>query len=273
MNVQNPQRFAPCNGSMGPAPSDAWKVSLPFPAAERRDMPFVDSEPRPRVVEARDLGRRFGSTWALAHVDLVVPRGQTVLLMGANGSGKTTLLRLLAGIYRATTGSLSVLGRALPAERMECRRHLSLVDHESYLYGRLTALETLRMWARFLGKQPSESALLELLAEVGLAEQRNAPADGFSAGMRKRLSLARTRLEQPQLLLLDEPMSALDGDGRRIVSSWIEECQQNGHTILMASHDIERVAPMCNRAVLLRQGQVAWDGKATEVVGNRVVGG
>ena len=115
------------------------------------------------AIEAQGLGRRFGRYWALAHVELAVPQGEALLLAGPNGSGKTTLLRLIAGLYRPTRGGLRVFGLDPCKDRPSCRRQLSMVSHDSYLYPRLTALETLRIWARLLDRPSANGDLLPLL--------------------------------------------------------------------------------------------------------------
>ncbi|MCP4663318.1 MAG: ATP-binding cassette domain-containing protein, partial [bacterium] len=130
---------------------------------------------------------------------------------------------------------------------------------------RLTALETLRIWARLLGRPSADGDLVPLLEEVDLAERRDTPVVGFSAGMRKRLVLLRTRLERPRLVLLDEPFSALDSAGKHLVETWIEGFRTAGITVVLASHALERSARLCDRALLLDRGQIAWQGPAAEV--------
>ncbi len=218
------------------------------------------------AIETRGLGRRFGRHWALAHVDLEVAAGEVLLLAGANGSGKTTLLRLLAGLSRPTVGRVRIFGLDPQRERLACRRQLSMVSHHSFLYDRLTALETLRVWARLLTRPAGDEPLLELLETVGLAERRDHLVGGFSAGMRKRLTLLRSRLEEPRLVLLDEPLAALDAAGKRLVESWVAEHRGRGTTVVMASHALERMSRLCDRALYLRQGQVVWEGPGSELL-------
>ena len=188
-------------------------------------------------------------------------------MAGANGSGKTTLLRLLAGLLRPTTGSIELFDLDPRTRRLACRRRLSLVSHHAFLYERLSALESLRLWARVLGRRRDDATLVGLLEEVGLAARRDSAVQTFSAGMRKRLSLARARLEAPDLLLLDEPFAALDAAGQRLVERWIAESVERGATVLLASHQLEQAAALCRRAVVLGRGQIEWEGPATEAAG------
>ena len=233
--------------------------------AERRSQ----STTVPAAVSAAGLGKRFGRHWALAHVDLEVPAGGSLLVAGANGSGKTTFLRLVAGLHRPTVGTLSVFGHDTREERLACRRRLTLVSHAGCLYDGLTPRETLRTWARLGGRPIGEPEIEALLAEAELAARGDALIGGFSAGMRKRLTLLRTRIERPQLLMLDEPFSALDVEGRGLVSGWIREFTAAGGALLIASHDLERTAPLCDRAIILERGQQVWSGPASEAVRRR----
>ena len=219
------------------------------------------------AAEAKGLGKRFGRLWAVSHLDLSISQGETVMLAGANGSGKTTFLRLLSGLQRPTRGSIRVFGRDTVRDRLACRKQLAVVSHHSYLYDRLTALEIVRIWTRLLGRSSAEQDLLAHLAEVGLAERCRVAVGGFSAGMRKRLTLLQARLKQPQMVLFDEPFSALDRQGQQLVEDWIIDFRNAGVTVVLASHDLERAASLCDRAVLLQQGQKVWSGPAPEVVG------
>ena len=217
------------------------------------------------LIHARGLGIRFGSQWALAHVDLDLATGDRLLLAGANGSGKTTLLRLIAGLRRPTAGELRIDGRHAAEDRFAVRSTLSLVSHHDYLYDRLTALETLQLWSSLCGRRSSQSQLHDLLGELGLSAAADRQVAGFSAGMRKRLILARSRLENPRLLLLDEPFASLDPQGQSLIETWIGRFVDGGGTLIVASHAIERAARMCRRAVLLEQGQAVWQGAAADL--------
>jgi heme ABC exporter ATP-binding subunit CcmA len=212
------------------------------------------------AVQTLGLGKRFGRQWALAHCDLQVRTGEVLLLAGANGSGKTTLLRLIAGLYKPTQGDMRIYGMDPTQERLACRRTLTLVGHDNYLYSQLTALEMIQVWTRLQGAELGEAAAVELLREVDLDDRRDTPVGGFSAGMRKRLTLLRTRLEEPQLVLLDEPFSALDAAGQNLIEKWVEGYRSAGKTVILASHNLPRSSRLCDRAILLQQGQMLWQG-------------
>lgn len=224
------------------------------PGPRHNSGPPMTAPPQQLAVEARGVGRRFGRTWALAHVDLEVPFGTSVWLRGANGAGKTTLLRLLATLSRPSRGDLAVAGFDVRREPDAIRRVVALVSHALYLYPGLTARETLTLWMRLAG--PSSEDAAERLAAVGLLAVADRRVGEFSAGMRKRLAIARARLEGPRVLLLDEPFSSLDHAGCALVERWVRELTAVGGTVIMASHDHQRSRPLCERVVDLRDGQI-----------------
>lgn len=227
---------------------------------------MTDTDTDTTAVRSVGLGKRFGRQWALAHCDLEVQQGQTVLLAGANGSGKTTLLRLIAGLYKPTQGELQVFGHDPQQERLTCRETLTLVGHDHYLYSQLTALETVQTWARLGGIHHTVDRLQALLDEVDLGHRQNHRVGGFSAGMKKRLTLVRTKLENPRLVLLDEPFSALDTAGQQLIEEWVHGYKTEGKTVIVASHNLPRAARLCEHAIYLQEGQVIWQGKSSDMV-------
>jgi heme ABC exporter ATP-binding subunit CcmA len=228
----------------------------------------MGTPPTPQAaVRTSGLGRRFGRLWALSHVELEVGAGETLMVAGANGSGKTTLLRLLAGLERPSAGSVAILGVDPRRETLTCRRSVTMVSHHGFLYERLTALEMLRFWCAQAGSEAGRETALALLAEVGLAAAADQQVGGFSAGMRKRLTLLRTRVESPRVILWDEPFSALDPAGRELMADWVRGFGERGATTLLATHDIELGAQICRRAAVLAAGQLRWIGPSAEVPG------
>lgn len=216
----------------------------------------------PAAIETSSLSRRFGRRWALAELSFVVPRGRVVMLTGPNGSGKSTLLRVLATALRPDRGQARVTGHDLVAERQAVRRAVALLGHHLYLYEALTALENLRLAARFLGLDASREALVERLAPVALAERADDPVSSFSAGMRKRLGLARTLLQPAELVLLDEPYGELDPSGFRLVDELLARLRREGRTVLMATHLLERGRAHCDDALALQAGRLVYHGPA-----------
>jgi heme exporter protein A len=220
---------------------------------------------QPDAVDARGLCRRYGRRWALVDVSLRVAAGTSVMVAGRNGSGKSTLLRIVATAIRPDRGTALVLGHDIRDERDAVRRRTALLSHASYLYESLTALENLAIAARFLGKGATRNALLPRLAELELAERADDAVSTFSAGMRKRLALARTLLQEGDVVLLDEPYGELDPPGFRLVDHLLRTIRARGSTVLMATHLLDRGAALCDEGIVLEGGRLRWQGPARDL--------
>jgi heme exporter protein A len=218
-------------------------------------------------VQASGLGRRYGRRWALVDVSFTVPRGALFVVAGRNGSGKSTLLRVLATAIRADRGTATIEGKDLRTEAVEVRRRVAFLSHQTHLYEPLTALENLQVAARFLRRDARPAALLPLLARVGLAERAGDSPATFSAGMRRRLSLARILLKGASVFLLDEPYGLLDPPGFRLVDGFLASLRDRGATVLMATHLLERAGELGDVGIVLEAGRIAWAGPSKDLVG------
>ncbi|HAQ23334.1 MAG TPA: heme ABC exporter ATP-binding protein CcmA [Acidimicrobiaceae bacterium] len=217
------------------------------------------------VVELRAVVALLGRFPALSGVSLTVDAGETVLVRGPNGAGKTTLLRLCAGLVRPESGMAIVLGHDLTdgVERRAVRRRVALLGHGAALYDDLTVVENLRFWARAAGltsgsgddgvEQRVAGVLDRLAVPKRLVDQR---ASALSQGQRRRVALAALAVRRPELWLLDEPHAGLDQAGRDIVDGLIVEAVAAGGTVVVSSHELERVATLSPRVVTLAGGQV-----------------
>ncbi len=192
------------------------------------------------AVEAVDISKRFGARWALSRLSFTLAKGRSLLLTGHNGSGKTTLLRLIATASFPTAGTLRINGFDCREERDRFRPSVALVSHASFHYEDLSAAQNLQLTARFLGIDSVESTVKELLARVGLAERADSPVRQFSAGMRKRLSIARLLMKKPTLALLDEPFGELDPAGILQMEGLIRDLQASGTSVVLATHLVEQ---------------------------------
>ncbi len=197
----------------------------------------IGAEPAIKLVGLR---RVYGDRAALDGLDLEVGAGTSLVVLGPNGAGKTTLLRILATLLRPTGGEASVLGCKLPDETWKLRGKIGYLGHEPLLYRDLTGRENLRFHAKLHGiKGPEADARIEeLLAAVNLSHRGDERTYEFSAGMRQRLAICRCVLHRPELLLLDEPDSNLDIEGREIAKSLIGPGL--GHTRVVVTHDPDR---------------------------------
>ena len=189
------------------------------------------------MITARKLGRTYGSKHVIRELDLDVARGGFLLLTGPNGSGKTTLLRLIAGLLVPTAGELEV---ELPRER------IGFLGHEPLVYRELTALENLDLYGRLYRVPERRERSGMLLERFGLWEARNQRADSFSRGMLQRLALCRTLLHDPELLVLDEPFSALDEDGAALLDRELAELRTQA-TFVVSTHDPARIESLASQ--------------------------
>jgi len=197
------------------------------------------------------LRRDYGERTVLAGIGLELARGETLLVLGPNGAGKTTLLRILATLLRPSGGEVRALGCALPGEAWKLRGRIGFLGHEPLLYRDLSGRENLRFHADLHGLrgEAAEQRIAKLLAAVGMerrAEQRIAE---LSAGMRQRLAICRCVLHAPELLLLDEPDSNLDAEGRELARTLIGP--GGPRTRVVVSHDPERFEAEANQVLRL----------------------
>ena len=208
------------------------------------------------VVEAEDVRKSFGRSLVLRDVTVSVGAGEAVALFGPNGAGKSTLLRLCATLYEPSAGVLKLFGSR--ARDASIRRRIGLLSHQSFLYPDLSARENLVFYARTYGIASPEHTADEWLERVGLAESAARPLRVFSRGMEQRLALARTLLHGPDLLLLDEPWSALDAAGADLLTALLRSLRARGTTLVIATHDFERGLAVTDRAIILHGGRIAW---------------
>jgi ABC-type multidrug transport system ATPase subunit len=193
------------------------------------------------MIRARKLGKRFGEKRALRDVDLDVPRGAFVVVTGPNGSGKTTLLRLCAGLTLPSEGELEVEAS---------RAAIGYLAHEPLVYRELTALENLELYGRLYHVPERRERTGMLLERFGLWEVRHDRVASYSRGMTQRLALCRVLLHDPQLLVLDEPYTALDAAGASLLDAQLAELHRE-RTLLVSTHDPDRVAPLATARLVL----------------------
>ncbi|MBF0417855.1 MAG: heme ABC exporter ATP-binding protein CcmA [Magnetococcales bacterium] len=216
--------------------------------------PAVTDESVKPVARLEGVRHRYGRHLVLAGIDLNAARGECLVLYGANGSGKSTLLSLLSTRHAIREGSYHLDGLDVRHHGQEARERLLFIGHQTHLYGHLTPVENLLFFSDLRGLSVTTSQLRSALGSVGLAKAADKPVQWFSAGMRKRLALARMLLAEPRLLLLDEPYSALDTQGVNWLNAMLTDYLNQGGAVIMASHDPERVAALRHRPHLLARG-------------------
>jgi heme exporter protein A len=205
------------------------------------------------------IARRFGTRWALRGISLELAPGEVVGILGHNGSGKSTLLRVVSTALRPSAGQGWVYGHHLVREAVDVRSHIGFLAHAPGLYDDLTATENLQFAARMLGI--GHSTIDDAIDRVGLSASRHERVRGFSAGMQRRLALARLILGAPRVLLLDEPYNNFDPQGIELVNEVIQEARERGGSALVVLHDRRQGERVLDRIIELGRGVVISTGE------------
>lgn len=208
-----------------------------------------------RAVVAHQIEKHFGAVAALRGVDLELERESVLALLGPNGAGKSTLLRIFAGLARPTAGSLEVLGstgRVTPS----VRARVGFVAHATMLYSELSALENLTFAARLYGVSDPAGRARHLLEEEGLNEWSSRPTRTFSRGMAQRLSIARALVHDPELVLLDEPFTGLDGRAADRLTGRLRRLRGEGRALILVTHDLRQTTALADEVAILVRGRI-----------------
>ncbi len=204
----------------------------------------------------KNIEKRYGGLFALRRVSLDVAEGECLALAGRNGSGKTTLLRIAARLVRPSAGEMQFTWQG----DQDCAKpRTGFVAHATMVYDELTAEENLLLFARLLGIDAPGALVENLLREVGLIERRASLVRTFSRGMRQRVAIARALLQQPQILLLDEPATGLDPEGVAWLAGTLRRLRDGGCTLLMSLHGESPISALATRAVRLDAGSIVAD--------------
>ena len=211
----------------------------------------------PTGIRFENIDKRYGGLYALRRVSLEISAGECVVFAGRNGSGKTTLLRIAACLVRPSSGRVSFLDSG--KERDGTLPRAGFVAHATMVYDELTAEENLLLFARLQGIAEPAARAEALLREVGLLERRSSLVRTFSRGMRQRVAIARALLNQPAVVLLDEPTTGLDPQGAHWFAETLRHLRDSGRTILMSLHGESEVSTLATRAIQLDAGAVVAD--------------
>lgn len=219
------------------------------------------------ALELAAASKRYGRRHALAEVELAVPHGTSVGLLGANGAGKTTALRLLLGFARPTRGAVRLRGRD-PYEAAS-RRGVGYLPERLRLPPAMTVERFLHVHGALAGLGGADLAqeIAAVCEATGVRDRLHEPVDSLSKGLAQRVGFAQALLGKPEVLLLDEPTSGLDPLGVRDARGWIESARARGATVLVSSHVLSEVERTCDHVVILREGRVAASGALDALVG------
>jgi ABC-2 type transport system ATP-binding protein len=224
------------------------------------------------AVEVKDLVKDFKASFrgrkvrAVRKVSLKIAPGEVYGLIGPNGSGKSTTMKALLGLLAPTAGSCAIFGRN--SLKVDSRREVGFLPENPYFYKHLTAAETVRFFGKLCGMRGRKlrDRVSELLKLVGLEEARNRRLKGFSKGMLQRIGLAQALVQEPRLLVLDEPTAGVDPAGSREIRDLILELKKRGITVFLCSHLLEQVQEVCDRVGIINQGVMVKEGVLDELI-------
>jgi len=208
------------------------------------------------VVLLRGVEKRFGAFQALAGVDLDIERGEIFALLGPNGAGKTTLISIVAGLLRASAGTVTVLGRDVVKDYQFTRRAIGLVPQEINFDPFFTVEETLRIQAGYFGIRLSEARLVELLSALDLTAKRSTNSRALSGGMKRRLLIGKALVHEPRVLFLDEPTAGVDVELRRALWRYVRTLRERGTTIVLTTHYLEEAEELADRVGVIDDGRL-----------------
>ncbi len=210
------------------------------------------------LIRARGLRKDYGSFTAVDGIDFQVNRGDSFGFLGPNGAGKSTTMRIIAATLTRTSGEITILGKDPEVSGPEIRAHLGVVPQQDNLDNSLTVSDNLFVYGRYFGlsKKFIRSKIEELLAFAQLEEKRDVKVEALSGGMKRRLTIARALVSEPEILMLDEPTTGLDPQARHILWDRLFRLKEQGVTLLITTHYMDEAEQLCDRLMVMDKGQI-----------------
>ena len=220
------------------------------------------------LISARGLTKKYGDFTAVNAIDFDVAKGESFGLLGPNGAGKSTTMRIIAATSQRTAGTISILGRDPEEHGPQIRAHLGVVPQQDNLDGELTVTENLFIYGRYFGlsKKFIRAKIEELLEFAQLEEKRNVKVDALSGGMKRRLTIARALVSEPDILMLDEPTTGLDPQARHILWDRLFRLKETGVTLVLTTHFMDEAEQLCDRLVVMDNGKIMAEGSPLELI-------
>ncbi len=224
--------------------------------------PGARSTTSPPALDIDGVSKYYGHFPALRDIRIKVAAGSTVALLGRNGAGKTTLLKIIAGLSKPSQGSVRIGGQEVREQATRAR--IGVLGHGISVYDELSALENLTIFAKLYSLPEPERRALEWLERTGLDRVRDGLVREFSRGMRQRLAVARAFIHEPEVLLMDEPFTALDDRAIAVLQDLLADAHASGRTIIMSTHQLREALELATDVVLIQRGQIAHAGPRTQ---------
>ena len=220
------------------------------------------------LIQARGLTKKFGDFTAVDGIDFDVAKGESFGLLGPNGAGKSTTMRIIAATSRRTAGSITILGRDPEEHGPQVRAHLGVVPQQDNLDGELTVTENLYIYGRYFGLKKNfvRNKVEELLAFAQLEEKKDVKVDALSGGMKRRLTIARALISEPDILMLDEPTTGLDPQARHILWDRLFRLKEDGVTLIITTHFMDEAEQLCDRLVVMDKGTIMAEGSPADLI-------
>jgi lipooligosaccharide transport system ATP-binding protein len=224
------------------------------------------------LIKARGLTKKYEQFMAVDHIDFEVYKGECVGFLGPNGAGKTTTVRMIYCFLPSTEGELTVAGMNVSTQARQIKSMVGVSPQEDNLDPDFTVLKNLQVYARYfdIGKAEATKRALELLRFFQLDEKKDASIDQLSGGMKRRLIMARALINEPKILLLDEPTTGLDPQGRHIVWDEIRSLRKQGVTIILTTHYMDEAAALCDRVLIIDNGKIIETGMPQKLIKEHV---
>ncbi len=212
------------------------------------------------AVKVEGLTKSFGNHLALRGINLEVKQGESVVIFGPNGAGETTLIKVLATIMNPSSGRILVDGLSLKNNAEEIRRKIGIVTHQTFLYSNLTAYENLEFYSRMYDVPRRKERIHEVVAMVGMTSRLHDRVGTLSRGMQQRLTIARSLLHKPAIMLLDEPETGLDQQAISMLWKTLRTDGEGKRTIILTTHNLERGLEIGERVLILDKGKIVYEG-------------
>ena len=220
------------------------------------------------LIHARGLTKKFGDFTAVNGIDFDVTKGESFGLLGPNGAGKSTAMRMIGATSQRTSGELTILGKDPEQFGPQIRAHLGVVPQQDNLDTQLSVTENLYIYGRYFGlsRKFLKGKIEELLAFAQLEEKRSAKVESLSGGMKRRLTIARALVSEPEILMLDEPTTGLDPQARHILWDRLFRLKEDGVTLLITTHFMDEAEQLCDRLVVMDKGSIMAEGSPAQLI-------
>lgn len=226
------------------------------------------SQGREVVIRAKDLRKTYKDFVAVDGINFEVYRGESFGLLGPNGAGKSTTMKMISSVSQRTSGELEILGKEPNIQGPEIRAHLGVVPQKDLLDRELKVWENLMVYGRYFGlsRKWLKEKIEELLEFAQLKDKRNSRAEDLSGGMQRRLAIARGLVNEPEILLLDEPTTGLDPQARHILWDRLFRLKEQGVTLVITTHYMDEAEQLCDRLIVMDKGQIMAEGSPAELI-------